>query len=115
MKGDSFKGDAWSWILDHLSRALDTLAPATGADTLEAELLRDCEAIVGAIGKRLGELHAIFSRGPLIRHSRLKSLTQATPRIGRGRPKSEFKRPSKGYLGCRLGNATRIAIVRKHC
>ena len=43
-------------------RALDTLAPATGADTSEADLLRDCEAIVGAIGKRLGELHAILSR-----------------------------------------------------
>ena len=56
------EGDAWSWILDHLSRALDTLAPATGADTSEADLLRDCEAIVGAIGKRLGELHAILSR-----------------------------------------------------
>ena len=56
------EGDAWSWILDHLSRALDTLAPATGADTSEADLLRDCEAIVGAIGKRLGELPAILSR-----------------------------------------------------
>jgi maltose alpha-D-glucosyltransferase/alpha-amylase len=56
------EGDAWSWILDHLSRALDTLAPATGTDTSEADLLRDCEAIVGAIGKRLGELHAILSR-----------------------------------------------------
>jgi maltose alpha-D-glucosyltransferase / alpha-amylase len=56
------EGDAWSWILDHLSRGLDTLASATGADTSEADLLLDCEAIVGAIGKRLGELHAILSR-----------------------------------------------------
>jgi maltose alpha-D-glucosyltransferase / alpha-amylase len=56
------EGDAWSWILDHLSRALDTLAPLAGADTSEADLLSDCEAIVGAIGKRLGELHAILSR-----------------------------------------------------
>jgi maltose alpha-D-glucosyltransferase/alpha-amylase len=56
------EGDAWSWILDRLSRALDTLAPATGADTPEADLLSDCEAIVGAIGKRLGELHAILLR-----------------------------------------------------
>ena len=55
------EGDAWSWILDHLTRALDT-PPATGADTSEADLLSDCEAIVGAIGKRLGELHAILSR-----------------------------------------------------
>jgi maltose alpha-D-glucosyltransferase/alpha-amylase len=56
------EGDAWSWILDHLSRALDTLAPLAGADTSEADLLSDCEAIVGAIGKRLGELHAVLSR-----------------------------------------------------
>jgi maltose alpha-D-glucosyltransferase/alpha-amylase len=56
------EGDAWSWILDHLSRALDTLAPATGVHTPEADLLSDCEAILGAIGKRLGELHAILSR-----------------------------------------------------
>jgi maltose alpha-D-glucosyltransferase/alpha-amylase len=55
------EGDAWSWILDHLGRALDT-PPANGADTSEADLLSDCEAIVGAIGKRLGELHAILSR-----------------------------------------------------
>jgi maltose alpha-D-glucosyltransferase/alpha-amylase len=54
------EGDAWSWILDHLSHALDTLAPATG--TAEADLLSDCEAIVRAIGKRLGELHAILAR-----------------------------------------------------
>ena len=36
--------------------------PATGADAREADLLSDCEAIVGTIGKRLGELHAVFSR-----------------------------------------------------
>jgi maltose alpha-D-glucosyltransferase/alpha-amylase len=56
------QGDAWSWILDHLSRALDTFVPATGADAPEADLLSDCEAIVGTIGKRLGELHAVLSR-----------------------------------------------------
>jgi maltose alpha-D-glucosyltransferase/alpha-amylase len=56
------EGDAWSWILDHLSRALDTLARTTGADTAEADLLSDCAAIVGAIGKRLGELHVILLR-----------------------------------------------------
>jgi maltose alpha-D-glucosyltransferase / alpha-amylase len=54
------EGDAWSWILDHLSRALHMLAPATGADIPESDLLSDCEAIVAAIGKRLGELHAIL-------------------------------------------------------
>ena len=55
------EGDAWSWILDHLSRVLHMLAPATGADIPESDLLSDCEAIAAAIGKRLGELHAILS------------------------------------------------------
>jgi maltose alpha-D-glucosyltransferase / alpha-amylase len=55
------EGDAWSWILDHLNRALHMIAPATSADIPESDLLSDCEAIVAAIGKRLGELHAILS------------------------------------------------------
>jgi maltose alpha-D-glucosyltransferase/alpha-amylase len=55
------EGDAWSWILDRLSRALHMLAPATRADIPESDLLSDCEAIVAAIGKRLGELHTILS------------------------------------------------------
>jgi maltose alpha-D-glucosyltransferase/alpha-amylase len=38
------------------------LAPATGADIPETDLLSDCEAIAAAIGRRLGELHAILSR-----------------------------------------------------
>jgi maltose alpha-D-glucosyltransferase/alpha-amylase len=37
------------------------LAPATAADIPETDLLSDCETIVMAIGKRLGELHAILS------------------------------------------------------
>ncbi len=56
------QGDAWSWILDQLSRALDTLVSASEADTHEADMLSDCEAIAGVIGKRLGELHAILLR-----------------------------------------------------
>ena len=56
------EGDAWSWILDRLNRALDALADGTGAAIPEADLLRDCEAIVAVIGTRLGESHAILSR-----------------------------------------------------
>ena len=54
------EGDAWSWILDRLNRALDALADGTGAAIPEADLLRDCEAIVAAIGTRLGKSHAHF-------------------------------------------------------
>jgi maltose alpha-D-glucosyltransferase/alpha-amylase len=51
------QGDAWSWTLDHLTRALDSLAP-TGS---EFEL-SDCEAIAGMIGRRLGEMHVALAR-----------------------------------------------------
>jgi maltose alpha-D-glucosyltransferase / alpha-amylase len=57
------EGDAWSWILDHLTRALDARAGSAGvAADSEADLLADCEAVVGAIGQRLGEMHAILAR-----------------------------------------------------
>jgi maltose alpha-D-glucosyltransferase/alpha-amylase len=57
------EGDAWSWILDHLTRALDErVAPAGVAGGSEADLLADCEAVVGAIGQRLGEMHAVLAR-----------------------------------------------------
>jgi maltose alpha-D-glucosyltransferase / alpha-amylase len=57
------EGDAWSWILDHLTRALDArAAPAGVAVGSEADLLADCEAVVGAIGRRLGEMHTVLAR-----------------------------------------------------
>jgi len=51
------QGDAWSWTLDHLTRALDNLAP--GSSEFE---LSDCEAIAGMIGRRLGEMHVALAR-----------------------------------------------------
>jgi maltose alpha-D-glucosyltransferase/alpha-amylase len=56
------EGDAWSWMLDHLTRALDELAPAKVVNSSEADLLADCEAVVAAIGRRLGEMHAVLAR-----------------------------------------------------
>jgi maltose alpha-D-glucosyltransferase / alpha-amylase len=56
------QGDAWSWILDQLQRALDGLAPTEAARETEADLLADCEAVIAAIGRRLGEMHAVLAR-----------------------------------------------------
>jgi maltose alpha-D-glucosyltransferase/alpha-amylase len=57
------EGDAWSWMLDHLTRALDARAGSAGvAADSEVDLLADCEAVVGAIGQRLGEMHAVLAR-----------------------------------------------------
>jgi len=56
------EGDAWSWMLDHLTRALDAQAPAEPVAGSGADLLADCDAIAAAIGRRLGEMHAILAR-----------------------------------------------------
>ena len=52
------QGDAWSWMLDQLTRALDSLSPHES----EFDMLSDCEAVAAAIGRRLGEMHAILAR-----------------------------------------------------
>jgi maltose alpha-D-glucosyltransferase/alpha-amylase len=52
------QGDGWSWILDRLMRALDSLAP----NDSEFDVLTDCEAIVAAIGRHLGEMHAVLAQ-----------------------------------------------------
>jgi maltose alpha-D-glucosyltransferase / alpha-amylase len=56
------QGDAWSWTLDHVSRAAESLAPGESAQDTEADLLADCDAVIAAIGRRLGEMHAILAR-----------------------------------------------------
>jgi maltose alpha-D-glucosyltransferase/alpha-amylase len=51
------QGDAWSWVLDHLKRALHSLASDS-----ESDILTDCEAIAAAIGRRLGEMHRVLAQ-----------------------------------------------------
>ncbi|MGC1779949.1 MAG: maltose alpha-D-glucosyltransferase [Xanthobacteraceae bacterium] len=55
------QGDAWSWTLDHLTRALDGMMQAKSAKESEVELLADCNIVVAAIGRRLGEMHRILA------------------------------------------------------
>ncbi|MGC2080193.1 MAG: maltose alpha-D-glucosyltransferase, partial [Xanthobacteraceae bacterium] len=52
------QGDAWTWMLDQLTRALDSLSP----NESEFDMLSDCEAVAAAIGRRLGEMHAVLAR-----------------------------------------------------
>jgi maltose alpha-D-glucosyltransferase/alpha-amylase len=56
------QGDAWSWILDHITRALESISPTETAKDTEADLLADCDAVITAIGRRLGEMHAVLAR-----------------------------------------------------
>jgi maltose alpha-D-glucosyltransferase/alpha-amylase len=56
------QGDAWSWTLDQFNRAMeDRSTREDGAERREDELA-DYTAVAGAIGKRLGEMHAVLAR-----------------------------------------------------
>jgi maltose alpha-D-glucosyltransferase/alpha-amylase len=56
------QGDAWSWMLDHLTRALDSLDGSGAAKESEVDLLSDCEGLAGTIGRWLGEMHTVLAR-----------------------------------------------------
>ncbi|WP_395062693.1 maltose alpha-D-glucosyltransferase [Paraburkholderia silvatlantica] len=61
------QGNAWDWALDYLRRTIDELALAVDDDTSvdqahEEEAVQGYCTVIGAIGKRLGELHAMLSR-----------------------------------------------------
>ncbi len=55
------QGDAWSWTLDHLTRALDGMAQAETDKEKEADLLADCDIVATAVGHRLGEMHRVLA------------------------------------------------------
>jgi maltose alpha-D-glucosyltransferase/alpha-amylase len=56
------QGDAWTWALDQFHRALDELATQEGSAEARADTLSDYAAVAAAIGKRLGEMHAVLAR-----------------------------------------------------
>ena len=53
------QGDAWSWTLDQLRHALDQITAPEITPEIE---LADLKAVMAAIGRRLGEMHAILAR-----------------------------------------------------
>jgi maltose alpha-D-glucosyltransferase/alpha-amylase len=57
------QGDAWGWTLDFLARGVEDLA-LTGADgeVAEADVLAPYALFAAAIGRRLGELHALLAQ-----------------------------------------------------
>ena len=60
------QGDGWGWTLEFLERTIDDLTTATVADTEEkgeneADAFAAYDVFAAAIGKRLGELHAVFA------------------------------------------------------
>jgi maltose alpha-D-glucosyltransferase/alpha-amylase len=56
------QGDAWTWTLDQFNRALDELSTQDDGAESRADKVADYAAVAAAIGKRLGEMHAVLAR-----------------------------------------------------
>jgi len=56
------QGDGWGWTLDYLKRTVDELAHRAAPDEEVDEALASYHAFSEAVGRRLGELHAVLSR-----------------------------------------------------
>jgi maltose alpha-D-glucosyltransferase/alpha-amylase len=54
------QGDGWAWTLEQFNRALDDIGTRETEDLLDD--VADHVAIAAAIGKRLGEMHAVLAR-----------------------------------------------------
>ena len=52
------QGDAWTWVLDNLRRAVEDAALMAGAASPDYEVLT---TFIGRIGRRLGELHRVLA------------------------------------------------------
>ena len=55
------QGDGWGWTLDFLSLAVDESATTDADATINEDLFAPYAVFAAAIGRRLGELHAVFS------------------------------------------------------
>ncbi len=53
------QGDGWGWTLEFLERTVDDLTSADEA--AEADAFADYDVFAAAVGRRLGELHAVFA------------------------------------------------------
>jgi maltose alpha-D-glucosyltransferase/alpha-amylase len=56
------QGDAWTWTLDWLARALSNLTGAEEAEAVHPEQFADYDAIATLLGRRLGEMHVVLAQ-----------------------------------------------------
>jgi maltose alpha-D-glucosyltransferase/alpha-amylase len=56
------QGDAWTWTLDQFNRALEDLSTREDEAERRADKLADYTGVAAAIGKRLGEMHAVLAK-----------------------------------------------------
>jgi maltose alpha-D-glucosyltransferase/alpha-amylase len=55
------QGDAWTWTLDFLARAVEELAVTGQQDRTQDDLFATYTGFATALGQRLGELHAVLA------------------------------------------------------
>jgi maltose alpha-D-glucosyltransferase/alpha-amylase len=56
------QGDAWTWTLDFLSRAVEELAVTGQQDRTQEDVFATYTGFATALGQRLGELHAVLAQ-----------------------------------------------------
>ncbi len=56
------EGDAWTWTLNHLTRALDEFGSTGGGQMSDAFRFSEFTGFAGTLGRRLAELHATLAR-----------------------------------------------------
>jgi maltose alpha-D-glucosyltransferase/alpha-amylase len=56
------QGDAWTWTLDFLARAVEELAVTGQQDRTQNDLFATYTGFATALGQRLGELHALLAQ-----------------------------------------------------
>jgi maltose alpha-D-glucosyltransferase/alpha-amylase len=55
------QGDGWTWTLDFIARVLEEIAVTGGEEEAEADAFAAYDVFAAAIGRRLGELHAVLA------------------------------------------------------
>ena len=107
------QGDAWSWMLDHLTRALDAQAPGEPVAGSGADLLADCDAIAAAIGRRLGEMHAILARETSNSAFSPETANDGDAAGWATKTEQRVQKAARPSLACRRGSVIRTGIVHR--
>jgi maltose alpha-D-glucosyltransferase / alpha-amylase len=56
------QGDAWTWTLDLLTRAVNEVGAPDADASATADLVADCENFAATVGRRLAEMHNVLAR-----------------------------------------------------
>jgi len=55
------QGDGWDWTLDYLGRTIDDALPSAEGESEFAEAMGGYATMIGTLGRRLAELHAVLT------------------------------------------------------